>query len=82
MTLTAHSEFGKLKKVFIKDAKDAFISQHELDSGWKSHNFLNDPDYDRCRLESAAFSALLEHEGAVVLSFAQDRKSTRLNSSH
>ena len=33
---TCHSEYGVIKKVFLKRAKDAFISQNIINGQWKN----------------------------------------------
>jgi len=72
MTQTAHSEFGTLRKVLVKSATAAFIGQQELDGAWKAHNFLNNPNFNQCLSESAAFREILVEEGVEVAEFSPD----------
>ncbi len=72
MNLTAHSEFGKLNHVLMKDARSAFLNQQHLADGWKAHNFLNCPDYDQCLIEYAELEAIMKAEGVKVSYFPHD----------
>lgn len=46
MRTTQHSEYLKLKKVFIKLAKNAFISNIYLSEQWQELNYLSRPEFD------------------------------------
>ncbi len=72
MTSTAHSEFGKLKQVFLKSPEDAFRDQSVLAKQWQSHNFLKLPDFFRCKAEHEHFKKILTTAGAEVLNFPAD----------
>ncbi len=67
--LTSHSEYGTLKKVFIKRALAAFKSQDEIDSQWKKLNYLSSPNYDRALFEYKGFEKLIEQSGSEVSYF-------------
>jgi hypothetical protein len=43
-TMSAHSESGKLKSVFIKRAKDAFIDDAHIAKHWEALNYLGKPE--------------------------------------
>ncbi len=55
MGLTHHSEYLTLESVFIKPAKNAFISSEELASQWEELNYLGCPDFKNSLEEYAAF---------------------------
>lgn len=55
MKVTCHSEYLKLKKLFIKPAKNAFISQSQLSDQWKELNYLELPDLDEALKEYESF---------------------------
>ncbi|NNC49088.1 MAG: hypothetical protein HKO01_00950 [Flaviramulus sp.] len=58
MKTTNHSEYLKLKTVFIKSVKDAFVSQHKLNKEWKELNYLEQPNFDIAIKEYQVFEQL------------------------
>ena len=72
MTHLAHSEFGKLKMVFIKKASDAFINEEHLIHHWAALNYLGKPEIKKALAEYDAFENILRDNGADVLYFQQD----------
>ena len=46
MKTTSHSEYLKLRSVYIKPAKNAFASDIHLSEQWKTLNYLSRPDFD------------------------------------
>ena len=59
MKVTSHSEYLKLQKVFIKPARNAFLSQSHLDNQWKALNYLERPNFDIAIEEYETFEKLL-----------------------
>ncbi|MCX2718932.1 dimethylarginine dimethylaminohydrolase family protein [Lentiprolixibacter aurantiacus] len=59
MQNTCQSEYKKLKYVFIKTVKDAFISEEKLKNEWAAHNYLSKPDLTRAIEEYEEFKKLL-----------------------
>ncbi len=57
--ITCHSEFGKLKRVFIKSAADSFVNEAQLQQQWKALNFLSKPDLKQAIVEYTDFEKLL-----------------------
>ena len=74
--MTAHSEYGFLKKVFLKPVKNAFKSQKVLDQQWQSHNFLNVPDFEKADQEYQIFRGILLNNGTEVLEFPADEHTS------
>jgi N-dimethylarginine dimethylaminohydrolase len=70
--ITAHSEYGQLKKVFIKRAIDAFMDQRTISSQWKGLNFLDEPDFEIARNESSKFEDIIQRNGTEINFFDQD----------
>jgi N-dimethylarginine dimethylaminohydrolase len=70
--MTAHSEYGILKEVFIKTAKAAFINQNVVDEQWKDLNFLDKPDFQKALEEYEEFETLLKSEGTKVSYFPEN----------
>lgn len=69
---TAHSEYGHLRRVYVKTPALAFQSQHQLNAQWQEHRFLHVPDYTTSVREHADFCRLLENGGTEVISFPAD----------
>jgi N-dimethylarginine dimethylaminohydrolase len=54
------SETGKIKSILIKHARDAFLSQNNVDTQWEKLNYLGRPDYRRALEEYDAFIDVLK----------------------
>ena len=72
MSTSAHSEIGKIKTLFIKQAFAAFISDAHIDAHWKELNYLGKPDIDKSLNEYASFEQILKDNGAELLYFPQN----------
>jgi N-dimethylarginine dimethylaminohydrolase len=70
--MSAHSEFGKIKSLFIKKAASAFIDDAHLTEHWESLNYLGKPDIAKALEEYEAFEQILKDHGAELLYFPQD----------
>ncbi len=57
MKKTHHSEYLKLKSVYLKPAKNAFVSAKHLSEQWRDLNYLSRPDYDLAIEEYEIFEA-------------------------
>jgi N-dimethylarginine dimethylaminohydrolase len=63
MNTSIHSEYLKLKEVFIKPAINAFVSQSQLNTQWKPLNYLDRPNFEASIKEYAAFEkSLKDHQ--------------------
>ena len=69
MKTTYHSEYLKLNTVFIKPAKNAFVSEQDLKEQWRAHNFLDQPDYKTTLVEYDFFRKILQKNGATLYDF-------------
>ncbi|MCB0490948.1 MAG: hypothetical protein KDC93_00890 [Cyclobacteriaceae bacterium] len=74
MKYTSHSEFGKLKSVFIKGAREAFLNESHLEKNWEALNYLSQPDFKRSLEEYQSFEALLSESGTDLHYLPQDDK--------
>ncbi|MBI3884987.1 MAG: hypothetical protein HY302_04570 [Opitutae bacterium] len=72
MNTTLQSDTGRLLKVIVKSAPDAFVSPAKLAAEWQPLNFTHCPDLARAEAESDAFAALLRRLGAEVLPAPRD----------
>ena len=65
--MSAHSESGHLKSVFIKRAKDAFIDDVHVTKHWEALNYLGKPDIQKAFSEYEAFEQVFKDNGTEVL---------------
>jgi N-dimethylarginine dimethylaminohydrolase len=76
MTQTAHSEYGKLRSLFLKRASDAFINNAHLEKEWQQLNYTGKPDFEKAVSEYAKFESLLKETGTSLFYLPQ---SDRVN---
>lgn len=69
--ITCHSEYGKLKSLWIKPADAAFRNQEILSKEWKALNYLAEPDYSSALEEYKQFKSLLQIEGLSISEFSE-----------
>lgn len=74
MKYTSHSEFGKLKSVFIKGVREAFLNDAHLEKNWQELNYLSKPDFNKALEEYQSFEALLAESGTDLHYLPQDDK--------
>ncbi|MCE3295473.1 MAG: hypothetical protein K0R65_1187 [Crocinitomicaceae bacterium] len=66
MKYTCHSETGKIKRIIIKPAENAFDSDSRLEREWKNLNFLGKPDFGGALSEYRDFEAYIRQSGAQI----------------
>ncbi len=66
-TCRVFNEVAGLKKVLVKHARDAFVSQQVIDEQWQRLNFTAPPDLSRALAESERFLEILHLAGAELL---------------
>lgn len=76
MKETAHSEFLHLRKVAIKSARNAFVSDEVLEKQWQKHNFIQKPDFNKSELEYERFESIFRENGIDIDYFDFDEKVT------
>ncbi len=76
MNTTHHSEYLKLKSIFIKPAKNAFISEAVLSAQWEGLNYLEQPRFNPAMGEYESFEAKLKNEGVVIHHFPKQEQLT------
>jgi N-dimethylarginine dimethylaminohydrolase len=69
---TAGAEFGRITRVVIKHARDAFGSDAVIARDWQDLNFTEAPDFSRALAEYDAFAALLTSRGAELTALPAD----------
>ena len=70
--MSAHSEFGKLKSLFIKKAEAAFINDAHISEHWEALNYLGKPDMHKALEEYDAFEQIFKDQGAELLYLPED----------
>lgn len=70
--MRAHSESGKLKSVFIKRAKDAFIDEAHIAKYWEALNYLGKPEINKAFIEYEAFEQVFKDNGTEIFHLPQD----------
>jgi N-dimethylarginine dimethylaminohydrolase len=73
MKVTCHSEYGRIRTLYIKDVDAAFIDDKTLTREWKPLNFLKKPDLKKSRKEYKAFENLLRKNNPDISFFPRDR---------
>ena len=76
MIQTAHSEYGKLRSLFLKRVPDAFINNVHLEKEWQLLNYTGKPDFEKAVSEYSKFESLLKKTGASLFYLPQ---SDRVN---
>jgi len=69
MTTTHHSEYLKLRSVYIKSAKNAFVSDKHMSKQWQSLNYLSQPDYNTALDEYDDFEKSFKKENIKIHHF-------------
>ncbi len=72
MSHLAHSEFGKLKTLFIKKASAAFINDAHIHQHWEALNYLGKPDMTKVLVEYDVFEKILKDNSVEILYFPED----------
>jgi N-dimethylarginine dimethylaminohydrolase len=72
MNITCHSETGKIKSLFIKNAAQAFISDMHIEQYWKQLNYLSKPDLNIALHEYKNFESLLQQYCDEIFYLPQD----------
>jgi N-dimethylarginine dimethylaminohydrolase len=70
------SEVGRLARVVVKHAREAFIDSHTIATQWKALNFSDAPDLGRAIDEHDRFIDILEHAGATIELLPRDGATT------
>lgn len=60
------NETSQIRRVLMKHAKDAFVSQEKLASEWRSLNYLAEPDFKKACAQSDALADILIELGCSI----------------
>jgi N-dimethylarginine dimethylaminohydrolase len=64
MAVTHHSEYGKLRSVFLKRPEQAFVNDGLISKQWRELNFLSKPDLNNAIAEYRHFENLVAGSGS------------------
>jgi N-dimethylarginine dimethylaminohydrolase len=70
------SEVGRLTRVLVKHARDAFVSQEVVDGQWSVLNFVAPPDCARAIDEFDAFLDIIRRSGTEIVQLPRDASVT------
>lgn len=76
METTHHSEYLKLQSVYLKSAKNAFVSDIHISEQWRNLNYLSRPDFNTSVEEYKVFENVLKKANVEIHHFAFDPKVT------
>jgi len=79
MKVTRHSEYLKLASVYLKSAKNSFLSEEELSEHWETLQYLSKPIFKKSLKEYAAFQTFFREKN-ISTSFFPINKKTKIDS--
>jgi len=79
MKVTRHSEYLKLASVYLKSAKNSFLSEEELSEHWETLQYLSKPNFKKSLEEYAAFQTFFR-ENNISTCFFPINKKTKIDS--
>lgn len=72
MKKTHHSEYGKLKSIYLKPVSEGFVNQSIISAQWEELNYLGQPNFEKAVMEYAQFEELIKSTGAEVNYFHEN----------
>ena len=75
MKVTRHSEYLKLASVYLKSAKNSFLSEEELSEHWETLQYLSKPNFKKSLEEYAAFQTFFRENNISTCFFPINRKT-------
>ena len=72
MNPTCHSDIGRIKSMFIKNAQKAFISDEHIQHYYKKLNYPDKPDLKPALKEYESFQSILETHTGEIFHFSED----------
>jgi N-dimethylarginine dimethylaminohydrolase len=79
MNYTSHSETGKIKSLFIKNVRQAFISDRHIEQHWKELNYSGKPELRMALNEYESFQTILEIQGPEIF-YLPEESSVNMDS--
>ena len=75
MKVTRHSEYLKLASVYLKSAKNSFLSEEELSEDWETLQYLSKPNFKKSLEEYAAFQTFFREKNISTCFFPINKKT-------
>ena len=75
MKVTKHSEYLKLASVYLKSAKNSFLSEEELSEHWETFQYLSKPNFKKSLDEYAAFQTFFREKNISTCFFPINKKT-------
>jgi len=75
MKVTRHSEYLKLASVYLKSAKNSFLSEEELSEHWETLQYLSKPNFKKSLEEYAAFQTFFRGKNISTCFFPINKKT-------
>ena len=75
MKVTRHSEYLKLASVYLKSAKNSFLSEEELSEHWETLQYLSKPNFKKSLEEYAAFQIFFREKNISTCFFPINKKT-------
>lgn len=72
-TYGSQSMVGEVKRVLLKNSRDAFIDQERINNQWEELHFRDRPDFEKAIAEYADFVSLLSQFGIEISYLPQDQ---------
>ena len=72
MQFTSHSDIGRIHSIFIKNAKQAFISDEHLQQHYQRLNYLGKPEFSIALKEYENFQSILKANTSEIFQFPED----------
>lgn len=76
MKNTHHSEYGKIKSIYIKPVSEGFVSQELISNQWEALNYLGQPNFKDALKEYELFEELIKSTEAKVTYFTENSSVT------
>lgn len=76
MAVTHHSEYGKLRSVFLKHPEQAFVNDGLISKQWRELNFFSKPDLNNAIAEYRHFENLVAGSGSHLYYLPADDSVT------
>ena len=70
------NEYGRITRIALKHARDAFVDDGSIDAQWRGLNFTDRPDLGRAIQEYDALARLIEETGATIDWLPADSRTT------
>ena len=70
------NEYGRITRIVLKHARDAFVDDRSIDAQWRGLNFTSRPDLPRAIAEYDALVRIIEDAGTAIDWLPQDSRAT------